>query len=96
MAIIMDGNGRWAEQRGLPRGEGHRVGTTAAQEMVYGALEIGLRHLYSFSTENWKRDTDEVTAIFGAVQRELDEGPIRDLNVRQRWSGRPDKLLRRP
>ncbi|MFD7657160.1 polyprenyl diphosphate synthase [Actinosynnema sp. NPDC059797] len=94
VAIIMDGNGRWAEQRGLPRGEGHRVGTAAAHEMVYGALEIGLRHLtlYTFSTENWKRDAEEVAAILEGVRRELDEGPVRDLDVRQRWAGRPDKL----
>ncbi|QEU89001.1 polyprenyl diphosphate synthase [Streptomyces viridosporus] len=94
VAVIMDGNGRWAEQRGLPRFEGHRAGTAAAHEMVYGALEIGLRHLtlYAFSTENWKRDTEEVTTILEAMRRDLDEGPIRDLDVRQRWSGRPDKL----
>ncbi|MEU4769734.1 polyprenyl diphosphate synthase [Actinosynnema sp. NPDC023794] len=94
VAIIMDGNGRWARQRGLARQEGHRVGTAAAHEMVYGALEIGLRHLtlYTFSTENWKRDTDEVTTIFQTVLHELDHGPLRDLDVRQRWSGRPDRL----
>jgi undecaprenyl diphosphate synthase len=94
VAIIMDGNGRWAQQRGLPRQEGHRVGGAAAHEMVYGALEIGLRHLtlYAFSTENWKRDTEEVATIFEALRRELDEGPLRDLDVRQRWSGRADRL----
>nr|WSS71721.1 polyprenyl diphosphate synthase [Streptomyces sp. NBC_01175] len=94
VAVIMDGNGRWAEQRGLPRHEGHRAGIAAVYEMVYGALEIGLRHLtvYMFSTENWKRGTEEITTILEATQRELDEGPLRDLNVRQRWSGRPDKL----
>ncbi|MDG9702524.1 polyprenyl diphosphate synthase [Streptomyces sp. DH37] len=94
VAIIMDGNGRWAEQRGLPRSEGHRAGGAAAHEMIYGALEIGLRHLtlYAFSTENWKRDTEEIATIMEAIRRDLDEGPIRDLDVRQRWSGRPDKL----
>ncbi|WLW50352.1 polyprenyl diphosphate synthase [Streptomyces sp. YU58] len=94
VAVIMDGNGRWAEQRGLPRREGHRAGTAAAREMVYGALEIGLRHLtlYAFSTENWKRDTEEITTILEAIRRDLDEGPVRDLDVRQRWLGRPDKL----
>ncbi|MDT0573403.1 polyprenyl diphosphate synthase [Streptomyces sp. DSM 3412] len=94
VAIIMDGNGRWAEQRGLPRPEGHRAGTAAVHEMVYGALEIGLRHLtlYAFSTENWKRDTEEITTILEAIRRDLDEGPIRDLDVRQRWLGHPDKL----
>ncbi|MDW4904812.1 polyprenyl diphosphate synthase [Streptomyces sp. ADMS] len=94
VAVIMDGNGRWAEQRGLPRHEGHHAGTGAVYEMVYGALEIGLRHLtlYTFSTENWKRGTEEITSILRAVQHELDEGALRDLDVRQRWSGRPDKL----
>ncbi|GAA2878940.1 polyprenyl diphosphate synthase [Streptomyces mexicanus] len=94
VAIIMDGNGRWAQQRGLPRSAGHRAGTAAAHEMVYGALEIGLRHLtlYAFSTENWKRDTEEIATILEAIRRGLDEGPIRDLDVRQRWSGRVDKL----
>ncbi len=94
VAVIMDGNGRWAEQRGLPRPEGHRAGTAAVHEMVYGALEIGLRHLtlYAFSTENWKRDTEEITTILDAIRRDLDEGPIRDLDVRQRWLGHPDKL----
>ncbi|ODA75038.1 polyprenyl diphosphate synthase [Streptomyces sp. AVP053U2] len=94
VAVIMDGNGRWAEQRGLPRHEGHRVGTAAVHEMVHGALEIGLRHLtlYTFSTENWKRGTGEIATILEAVRRELDEGPLRDLDVSQCWSGRPDKL----
>ncbi|MEV5283299.1 polyprenyl diphosphate synthase [Streptomyces sp. NPDC051994] len=94
VAVIMDGNGRWAEQRGLPRPEGHRAGTAAVHEVVYGALEIGLRHLtlYAFSTENWKRGTEEITTILEAIRRGLDEGPIRDLDVRQRWLGHPDKL----
>ncbi|WP_037865965.1 polyprenyl diphosphate synthase [Streptomyces sp. NRRL S-1868] len=94
VAIIMDGNGRWAEQRGLPRSAGHRAGNVAAREMVYGALEIGLRHLtlYAFSTENWQRDTEEIAAVLEATRRELDEGPVRDLDVRQRWSGNPGKL----
>ncbi|MFC8593800.1 polyprenyl diphosphate synthase [Streptomyces atroolivaceus] len=94
VAIIMDGNGRWAQRRGLSRSEGHRAGGTAAHEMVYGALEIGLRHLtlYAFSTENWKRDTDEITTILEEIRRDLDEGPLRDLDVRQRWSGSPERL----
>ncbi|MFF5728253.1 polyprenyl diphosphate synthase [[Kitasatospora] papulosa] len=90
----MDGNGRWAQQRGLPRPEGHHAGTTAVHEIVCGALDIGLRHLtlYAFSTENWKRDTDEITTILETIRRDLDEGPLRDLDVRQRWLGHPDKL----
>ncbi|MDX2918037.1 polyprenyl diphosphate synthase [Streptomyces globisporus] len=94
VAVIMDGNGRWAEEHGLRRSDGHRAGTAAVREIVYGALEIGLRHLtlYAFSTENWKRDAEEVTAILATLQSELDEAPFRDLDVRQRWSGRPNKL----
>ncbi|MEU6935140.1 polyprenyl diphosphate synthase [Streptomyces rubiginosohelvolus] len=94
VAVIMDGNGRWAQQRGLPRPEGHHAGTAAVHEIVCGALDIGLRHLtvYAFSTENWKRDTDEITTILEAIRRDLDEGPLRDLDVRQRWLGHPDKL----
>ncbi|MDX3528973.1 polyprenyl diphosphate synthase [Streptomyces sp. ID05-39B] len=94
VAVIMDGNGRWAQQRGLPRPEGHHAGTAAVHEIVCGALDIGLRHLtvYAFSTENWKRDTDEITTILEAIRHDLDEGPLRDLDVRQRWLGHPDKL----
>ncbi|MFI6149983.1 polyprenyl diphosphate synthase [Streptomyces sp. NPDC051109] len=94
VAVIMDGNGRWAQQRGLPRPEGHHAGTAAVHEIVCGALDIGLRHLtlYAFSTENWKRDTGEIITILEAIRRDLDEGPLRDLDVRQRWLGHPDKL----
>lgn len=94
VAVIMDGNGRWAQQRGLPRHEGHRTGRTAAYEMVYGALEIGLRHLtlYTFSTENWKRDGEEIGTILALLRQELREYPLEDLDVRVRWHGRPDRL----
>ena len=62
VAIIMDGNGRWAEQRGLPRSKGHEAGEHALFDVVEGALEAGLHHLsvYAFSTENWTRPSDEV------------------------------------
>ncbi|WP_369181528.1 polyprenyl diphosphate synthase [Streptomyces mutabilis] len=94
VAIIMDGNGRWAEQRGLSRSEGHRAGTAAVQEMIHGALEIGLRHLtlYALSTENWKRSPEEISELLATLRRELAENPFRDLDVRQRWSGRPERL----
>ncbi|MET9392065.1 polyprenyl diphosphate synthase [Streptomyces sp. NPDC006624] len=94
VAVIMDGNGRWAGQRGLPRYEGHRAGAGAVREVVHGALDIGLRHLtlYTFSTENWKRDTEEVDAILALLRRELAEDPFRDLDVRLRWHGRADRL----
>ncbi|MFF8937562.1 polyprenyl diphosphate synthase [Streptomyces paradoxus] len=94
VAVIMDGNGRWARQRGLPRYEGHRAGADAVREVVHGALDIGLRHLtlYTFSTENWHRDPEEVDAILDLLRRELAENPFRDLDVRLRWHGRAGRL----
>ncbi|MFH9707295.1 polyprenyl diphosphate synthase [Streptomyces luteogriseus] len=94
VAVIMDGNGRWAQQRGLPRYEGHRAGATAVREVVHGALDAGLRHLtlYTFSTENWHRDPEEVDAILDLLHRELAEDPFRDLDVRLRWHGRAGRL----
>ncbi len=61
VAIVMDGNGRWANQRGLTRVEGHRAGEAALLDVVAGAIEIGIQHLsvYAFSTENWKRSPDD-------------------------------------
>ncbi|GAP51148.1 polyprenyl diphosphate synthase [Streptomyces azureus] len=94
VAVIMDGNGRWAQQRGLPRHEGHRAGATAVREVVHGALDIGLRHLtlYTFSTENWHRDPEEVGAILDLLRRELVDDPFHDLDVRLRWHGRTGRL----
>ncbi|MEU1848633.1 polyprenyl diphosphate synthase [Streptomyces sp. NPDC019990] len=94
VAVIMDGNGRWAQQRGLPRHEGHRAGAAAVREVVHGALDIGLRHLtlYTFSTENWKRDGEEVDAILDLLRRELAEDPFGELDVRLRWHGRAGRL----
>ncbi|GGS47580.1 polyprenyl diphosphate synthase [Streptomyces violaceus] len=94
VAVIMDGNGRWAQQRGLPRHEGHRAGTTAFREVVHGALDIGLRYLtlYTFSTENWHRDAAEVDAIIDLLRRELVDDPFRDLDVRLGWHGRAGRL----
>jgi undecaprenyl diphosphate synthase len=70
IAIIMDGNGRWARARGLPRTEGHRVGANRVKEIVYACLELGIRYLtiYAFSKENWKRPTSEVTGIMRLAQ----------------------------
>ena len=79
VAVIMDGNGRWAEQRGLPKYKGHEAGMDAMIEIVRHASDIGVKHLtvYAFSTENWKRSVDEVSGIFQLlliyVQRELEE-----------------------
>ncbi|MCL1889105.1 MAG: polyprenyl diphosphate synthase [Desulfovibrionaceae bacterium] len=65
----MDGNGRWAEQRGLSRGEGHRAGAEAVRRVVTAARELGIRHLtlYSFSRENWSRPRTEITLLFGLL-----------------------------
>lgn len=65
VAIIMDGNGRWAKAKGLPRTEGHRVGAGRVRDIVYACLELGIRYLtiYAFSKENWKRPTREVSGI---------------------------------
>lgn len=79
VAVIMDGNGRWAAARGLPRHLGHREGMKAVREAVEAAVEVGIDilTLYAFSTENWKRPVAEVTALMGLLQlyakRERDE-----------------------
>jgi undecaprenyl diphosphate synthase len=93
VAIIMDGNGRWATARGLPRVAGHREGVKAARAVVRAAHELGLRYLtlYAFSTENWSRPEDEVTMLMRlleeSIYRELPE--LMDNNVRLRVIGRP-------
>jgi len=70
VAIIMDGNGRWAKARGLPRTAGHREGVEAARRAVQGARDLGLRYLtlYSFSTENWRRPAGEVRDLMGLLK----------------------------
>ncbi len=102
VAIIMDGNGRWAEQRGLPVAEGHRAGTRALRRTVEAAIDLGVESLavYAFSTENWTRPIDEVTdlmEIFGdTIERELPD--LAKEGVRVRFVGRrdraPESLLR--
>jgi len=71
VAIIMDGNGRWAEKRGLPRFEGHRHGVEAVRRAVRSAITHGVRYLtiYSFSSENWRRPPDEVAMLMGLLKR---------------------------
>jgi undecaprenyl diphosphate synthase len=92
VAIIMDGNGRWAEQRGLPVAEGHRAGTRALRRTVEAAIDLGVRSLavYAFSTENWARPSDEVEdlmEIFGeTIDRELPD--LAAQGVRTRFVGR--------
>lgn len=79
VAIIMDGNGRWAQRRGLPRTAGHRAGVSAVKKIVRIAADIGLKYLtlFTFSTENWKRPKSEVTALMKLLgettKRELSE-----------------------
>ncbi|GGM06696.1 isoprenyl transferase [Nakamurella endophytica] len=98
VALVMDGNGRWARARGLPRTEGHRRGEAALFDVVEGAIELGVRHLsaYAFSTENWKRSPDEVRFLMGfnrdVIRRRRDE--MHALGVRVRWAGRRPRLWR--
>ncbi len=99
VAIVMDGNGRWAKQRGLPRTEGHTAGERALFDTVHGSLAVGLKWLtvYAFSTENWNRPKPEVRFLMNfnrqllhARRDELDE-----LGVRVRFMGRRDWRLPR-
>jgi undecaprenyl diphosphate synthase len=71
VAIIMDGNGRWAQERSLPRSEGHRQGVEAVRRAVRAAIELGIEYLtiYSFSAENWSRPADEVSDLLGLLRR---------------------------
>lgn len=94
IAIIMDGNGRWAERRGLPRTLGHKEGAAALRKIITYAGEIGIKYLtvYAFSTENWKRSKDEVDALMFLFKTYLknEEKNIMKNNVRFLVSGRKD------
>ena len=98
VAVIMDGNGRWAKQRGLPRTAGHERGEQSLVEVVKGALEIGVKAIsaYAFSTENWSRSPEEVRFLMGfnrdVVRRRREE--LHALGVRVRWAGREPRLWR--
>ncbi len=98
VALVMDGNGRWAKERGLPRTAGHEAGEAALFDCVEGALELGVRWLsaYAFSTENWRRSPDEVRFLMGfnrdVIRRRRDE--MNALGVRVRWAGRRPRLWR--
>lgn len=98
VAVVMDGNGRWANQRGLPRTRGHEMGEFALLDTVYGAVELGIpwMSVYAFSTENWKRSPEEVKFLMGfnrdVVHRRLEE--LDDLGVRVLWAGRHRRLWR--
>jgi undecaprenyl diphosphate synthase len=104
VAAVMDGNGRWAQRRGLKRTDGHAAGEEALMDAVEGALDLGVRWLtvYAFSTENWRRPTDEVRFLMGfnesLLVRRRDE--LNDKGVRIQFIGRrdwrvPKRLLRR-
>lgn len=96
VAIVMDGNGRWAKERGLPRTEGHKVGESVVLDVLKGAIELGVKNisLYAFSTENWKRSPDEVKFLMNfnrdVIARRRDE--MDAMGVRIRWAGRMPKL----
>jgi undecaprenyl diphosphate synthase len=96
IAIVMDGNGRWARSRGLPRTAGHERGEAALLDVVEGAIEVGVGAIsaYAFSTENWKRSPDEVKFLMGfnrdVIRRRRDY--MHSLGVRVRWAGRRPRL----
>ena len=96
VAVVMDGNGRWAKERGMPRTAGHEAGEASLLDMVHGAIEIGVKELsaYAFSTENWRRSPEEVKFLMGfnrdVIRRRRDE--MNDLGVKIRWVGREQKL----
>ena len=91
VAIIMDGNGRWAARRGLPRMEGHRRGVEAVRRTVRASIELGIRYLtiYSFSTENWSRPAAEVAELMGLIRRFIrnDLADLHSRNVRVKIIG---------
>lgn len=96
VAIVMDGNGRWANDHGLPRTAGHEAGEAALLDVVAGAIEAGVKYIsaYAFSTENWKRSPQEVRFLMGfnrdVLRRRRDV--MHSWGVRVRWAGRRPKL----
>ncbi|QYJ05519.1 isoprenyl transferase [Nocardioides panacisoli] len=96
VAVIMDGNGRWAKERGLPRTAGHAEGESSLFDVVEGAIEIGVKAVsaYAFSTENWKRSPEEVRWLMGfnrdVVRRRREE--MHERGIRVRWAGRAPRL----
>ncbi|WP_132152956.1 isoprenyl transferase [Kribbella antiqua] len=96
VAIVMDGNGRWAKQRGLPRTEGHKAGEASLLDVIKGGIEVGVKYIsaYAFSTENWARSPDEVRFLMGfnreVIHRRRDE--LDAMGVRVVWSGRRPRL----
>ena len=99
IAVIMDGNGRWAEERGLPRREGHRAGADSVRACVEACGDLGVEFLtlYAFSSENWKRPKTEVDALMRLLEAFLKEktGEMKERNVRLQAIGRLDLLPKR-
>jgi undecaprenyl diphosphate synthase len=97
VAIIMDGNGRWAQQHGVPVAEGHRAGADTVKARLRDAVDLGVRELtiYSFSTENWSRPQDEVDALMALFSaRIIDETPeLHEEGVKMRFVGRREGVL---
>jgi undecaprenyl diphosphate synthase len=97
VALIMDGNGRWAKQRGLARTAGHEAGEASLIDMVHGAIEIGVKELsaYAFSTENWRRSPEEVKFLMEfnrqVLRKRRDE--MNELGIKIRWVGREKRLM---
>jgi len=98
VAVVMDGNGRWAAERGLPRTDGHRAGEAALVEVVAGAIEAGVQYLtvYAFSTENWRRSPAEVRFLMGYSRQVLRarRDQFHQWGVRVWWAGSPKRLWR--
>jgi undecaprenyl diphosphate synthase len=101
VAIIMDGNGRWANRRGLPRSLGHRKGVEAVRRTVRAAIELGVPYLtlYSFSSENWSRPAEEIDDLMGLIKRfirrdlaELHQAGVKVLIIGERDNVDPDVL----
>jgi undecaprenyl diphosphate synthase len=96
IALVMDGNGRWANRQGLPRIEGHRAGEASLLDVVAGCIQAGVKYLsvYAFSTENWSRSPDEVRFLMGfnreVLHRRRDQ--LNEWGVRVRWAGRRPRL----
>lgn len=103
IAVIMDGNGRWARARGLPRIAGHRAGIKAAEDVMQACGDLGVKilTLYTFSTENWKRPKAEVSALFKLLEHYLSDkgGKLKKNNVKFQVIGRlrdlPDSLVKK-
>ena len=94
MAIIMDGNGRWAEQRGKQRTEGHIKGVEVVRKIMENAVELGIKYLtlYTFSTENWNRPEQEVSALMGLLFKNIEEDVFIKNQVRFRVIGDMERL----